>query len=50
MHWPMISFLNSEITRLTDSLGAAAQPGPPDWEVLNRVFRSALREVWGWGS
>ena len=45
---PVINeFLDSEMTRLRDALGAIPPSPPPDWEALDRVFRESLVEVWG---
>jgi predicted nucleotidyltransferase len=39
-------FLDSEMARLREVLGAIPRGAAPDWEVLDRLFRDGLSEVW----
>lgn len=40
------AFLDSELARLRESLATVPRHPAPDWEVLDRVFRDSLGEVW----
>lgn len=46
---PLNDYLDSELAALRDQLRSTPRRSPPNWERLDRAFRTALDEVWGTG-
>lgn len=40
------AFIESELSRLEAQLGGEENAEPPKWDVLDKVFRDSLQEVW----
>lgn len=40
------AFIESELSRLEAQLGGEEKAEPPKWDVLDKVFRDSLQEVW----